>query len=208
MIVRFLNATLISGLIISVFIVARAMAITKRDEEQESKAFWARESEANMVRRKDISGLNYITIALDKLPIDALINAGLNTLANDINAFASKKTLNLSEYTNTDLKMLYGPANLPELTECDDNYTVLIRLLDKAGRSLTDDEKGIINEDAAKEFYAYAIEIGSDITSTYEGLARIYKNAGEESKLRELKKTAEGLSGLSKKTIVAKLKNI
>ena len=30
--------------------------------------------------------------------------------------------LNLSGKTNTDLKMEYGPANLPFLTECDNNF--------------------------------------------------------------------------------------
>ena len=39
-------------------------------------------------------------------------------------------------YTNTDLKMMYGPANLDTLSACDDAYADLILLLNKIGKTL------------------------------------------------------------------------
>ena len=47
-----------------------------------------------------------------------------------------QKIVNLTEYTNTDLKFKYGVANLTLLTEYDTNYNELITLLHSYGSIL------------------------------------------------------------------------
>ena len=51
------------------------------------------------------------------------LNTGL------IEALKEKKILNLSGFTNTDLKLEYGVGNLTELTDYDNNYVTLSRSL-------------------------------------------------------------------------------
>ena len=53
----------------------------------------------------------------------------LTDYENDLKTLASRKILNLSHQSNTDLKLAYGPANLPALSEYDQNYTTLLRNL-------------------------------------------------------------------------------
>lgn len=104
----------------------------KRATAQQKKVtedFWSREDQANQIRRKDISNLPYITIPLEKFPIGISDDEELTDYENDLKTLASRKILNLSHQSNTDLKLAYGPANLPALSEYDQNYTTLLRNL-------------------------------------------------------------------------------
>ena len=38
-------------------------------EQIESRTFWEREREANQTRKKDLSGLDYVHLELEKLPV-------------------------------------------------------------------------------------------------------------------------------------------
>lgn len=171
-----------------------------KDKEQ----FWARESKANAVRRADISNLDYIRLPLERLPLDILRNIGEDSLVDELTSLADKDILNLSMYTNTDLKMMYGPANLDTLIECDNNFTSLIRILDKMAEILL--ESG--QPDHARCILEYAIAIGSDISTTYIHLGDIYASAKKSELLDMLIQKAETLSSLSRQTIINKLNSI
>ena len=107
-------------------------------------------------------------------------------------------------YTNTDLKMLYGPANLDTLSACDEAYTSLILLLNKIGKTLLDADRPT----DAKSFLAFAISIDSDITTSYTMLASIYADDHDASHIDELIRKAESITSLSGKTIQIKLHSI
>ena len=107
-------------------------------------------------------------------------------------------------YTNTDLKLMYGPANLDTLSACDDAYADLILLLNKIGKLLIDAND--ITD--AEQFLAYAITIGSDITTSYTMLASIYADRHDISHLDQLIRTAETVVSLPGKTIQIKLHSI
>ena len=102
---------------------------TKRQGEQESARFWERESAADNVRRQDISNLDYIHIPMERLPFG--IDSSPEALAAEeqIRKLSATQILNLNQYTNTDLKLKYGPANLAFLSECDERFTLLVRTL-------------------------------------------------------------------------------
>ncbi len=184
------------------FLIMRANSVSDSKRRNEEKNFWSRENKANSVRRQDISKLDYIKIPVDSLPVDKLRKQGFSKYADELMRLSNEKIINLSGYTNTDLKLMYGPANLNDLTKYDMNYTLLIRLLDNIGKDLGS------HESLAAAFLEYAVSIGSDITSTYTALGEIYKSRNENDKLAGLINTAEKITSLSGPTIVAKLNNI
>lgn len=101
------------------------------------KKFWEREQKANATRKKDISTLKYIewdtTLPVKEnntLLSDILKNnPEADSAYNKIISVKDKNIINLTEYSNTDLKLKYGVANLEALTEYEDNYTLLIKNL-------------------------------------------------------------------------------
>ena len=186
------------------FTVSRNVSRFKKSHGSSHANLLERESEANAVRKADISSLPYIQIPLDTLPLAALDACGHTELASELRALATKQILNLSMYTNTDLKMLYGPANLDTLSACDEAYTSLILLLNKIGKTLLDADRPT----DAKSFLAFAISIDSDITTSYTMLASIYADDHDASHIDELIRKAESITSLSGKTIQIKLHSI
>lgn len=175
---------------------------SKKTEESD-KAFWKRESEANDVRRKDISNLDYIVIP-DSLPFVTCDDAEINRLQDKLISMKDKKILNLTGYSNTDLKIEYGVANLTQLSEYDDNFAVLAHTIAALGKALMD--AGYKTEAAA--FLEFGIQCGTDVTSNYIMLAEYYSAGNEPDKIDKLIITASSLKSLSKDVILKKLENI
>ena len=186
------------------YIVSRNVSRFKKSHGQSHEEFLEQESRANSVRKADISALPYVEIPLDELPLDALSACGYSALAEELRALASVKILNLSMYTNTELKLMYGPANLTALSDCDDAYTSLIMLLNKIGASLL--EAG--RPDDAEKFLSFAISIGSDITTSYTMLATLYAKKHDINRIDLLIGNADSLTSLSGKTIQSNLRSI
>lgn len=200
----YLGSIIVFILLGFLFLVWRSASNNNRKLDKARKEFLKREEDANSVRRADISSLPYLQIPLDRLPLDAAREIGEQTSADKLKALSQKKILNLSMYTNTDLKMMYGPANLDELTECDNNFTSLITLLNKLAGFMCDAGK----TDAAKSCLEYAVSIGSDITATYVRLGELYAAERKTALLDGLIQKAEGLTSLSAPTIITKLNSI
>ena len=176
----------------------------KRATAQQKKVtedFWSREDQANQVRRKDISNLPYITIPLGKFPIGISDDEELTDYENDLKNLASRKILNLSHQSNTDLKLAYGPANLPALSEYDQNYTTLLRNLVAYADCLI--KNGF--EAEAVPVLEFGISIDSDIRANYTLLAELYKEQGNASKIQELIDKAASLDSMMRSAILEQL---
>lgn len=186
------------------YVVSRNVSRFKKTHGQSHEEFLEQESRANSVRKADISALPYVEIPLDELPLDALSACGYSALAEELRALASVKILNLSMYTNTELKLMYGPANLTALSDCDDAYTSLIMLLNKIGASLLEADR----PDNAEKFLSFAISIGSDITTSYTMLATLYAKKHDINRIDWLIGNADSLTSLSGKTIQNNLRSI
>lgn len=186
------------------YVVSRNVSRFKKTHGQSHEEFLEQESRANSVRKTDISALPYVEIPLDELPLDALSACGYSALAEELRALASVKILNLSMYTNTELKLMYGPANLTALSDCDDAYTSLIMLLNKIGASLLEADR----PDDAEKFLSFAISIGSDITTSYTMLATLYAKKHDINRIDWLIGNADSLTSLSGKTIQSNLRSI
>lgn len=188
-----------------VFIVWLSFMITRsrRAMELQEKQFWDREKQANRTRRKSLDGLAYITIPLDKLPLD------LNTDQDDIRecvdiirTLSTQTIVNLTGYTNTDLKLMYGAPNITALTEYDQNYTLLARTLQKWAALLH--AQGHITQ--ARTILEFAVSTRTDVSGTYRLLADIYKDSGESEKVAGLMEAAQALPDFSRNIITRLLR--
>ena len=172
-----------------------------------SEAFWQRENDANNVRRQDISNLDYVDIPYDELPFDDNAHEPIKNYQDKILKLKGSKILNLTGYTNTDLKMMYGPANLNDLTEYDNNYITLVSNLGLWIKALYDEDHDA-NTNAIKALASYAVSIGSDVSTTYKILASIYLESDMIPEIYELIDKATELNSLNKDVIVTHLRSL
>ena len=96
-----------------VFLFSYLRKRSTREQREAQEQFWQRENEANHTRRQDISGLPYINIPLEQFPVGIFEDDALKEDEKKLLALSEKKILNLGGITNTELKLLYGAANLP-----------------------------------------------------------------------------------------------
>lgn len=162
----------------------------KKIKAQEDKEFWTREHLANSVRRKSLDGLNYISIPLEDFPThllqhDEVVLECIET----VESLTSQKIVNLTGYSNTDLKLEYGTANISPLSEYDQNYTVLVRTLQRWADVLI--ETGYMEE--ATVLMEFAVSTGTDVSRTYYELAKYWASQGEREQIRRLKGQAESI---------------
>lgn len=169
--------------------------------EKADQDFWQRESAANSVRRKDISGLSYINIPYELFSTVSDSDAVLKTAFSELEALHNKKILNLGRQSNTDLKLQYGPANLPALMEYDQNFSDLLQIITHYTNRLIELE----HIDDAVPILEFAISCGSDISSHYTTLAGYYKDTNATEKLLSLKEQAMALDSIMQSAILEKI---
>ena len=138
---------------------------------------------------------------MEKFPIGISDDEELTDYENDLKTLASRKILNLSHQSNTDLKLAYGPANLPALSEYDQNYTTLLRNLVAYADCLI--KNGFKAE--AVPVLEFGISIDSDIRANYTLLAELYKEQGNASKIQELIDKAASLDSMMRSAILEQL---
>ena len=194
----FLGAFIMFALLISYNI--RRQSRASRNNE---KDFWARELKSNSVRRKSLDGLNYIRIPLESFPTHILNeNSTVMECIDTLETLTDQKIVNLTGWTNTDLKLEYGTAHITALTEYDQNYTLLVRTLQKWA-----DELIAANyHKEASVLMEFAVSTSTDVSQTYYHLADYWISRGEPGQVERLIRTAEGLRSASRNTIVRHLK--
>lgn len=190
----FLAISIIFMLVLAFF---RKKSSNKQNEVQQQ--FWEQENLANSTLRQDISELEYINIPLDKFPLDPE-----SETADTIRSLADQKVINLSSYTNTELKLKYGVANLDTLSEFESNFLTLEKALEAYASELLAAER---SSDAQKVL-EYAVTIGSDISNIYLMLAAIYKEQDAIDQLSWLIGEASKLDTLVRDSLIQKLNAI
>lgn len=174
----------------------------KRQEEKAEVAFWEKEHQANLTRKKPIDHLPFIQIPFDTFPSELLSeDEEIQNIIETIKQLSNCKILNLTGISNTDLKLEYGVANLTFLTECDQNYTLLVRTLQKWADILL--QHGFTSQ--ARTLLEFALETKTDVSATYYTLAKIYQDSGEPEKIKNLIQTAQSLNSMMKNVIVRTL---
>jgi len=138
------------------------------------------------------------------LPFALFSDDFLNQCEAQVLQLKDQKILNLTGISNTELKLNYGAANLPLLTQYDQNFTLLVRTLNSWGHRLQE----LSHPKEAITVLAFAVSIGSDIKATYQLLAELYQQEGETDKLEALKTSASKLNSLMKEPILSMLEKM
>ncbi|MDF2510373.1 MAG: hypothetical protein K0S04_239 [Herbinix sp.] len=193
----------ILSVLILIFILWLHYEIRKSSKNSKlaSDSFLEKEMKANHVRRADISGLNYITLQPEQLPLADNEDETINSYRDTILGLVNKKILNLSGYTNIDLKNKYGSANLSSLQDYENNYTIMVSILHKWAERLYHNG----DTPKAKTILEYAISLGSDVTNTYKLLAEIYRKQDTPEKIDDLIQTASKLTIYNKDKLITDL---
>lgn len=191
-----------SFILFCLFITFYTRKRQRTDEKKESE-FWEKEHRANLSRRKPVDRLPYISLPMDRLPLSVLTDdEEIRDILETVEQLNQSRILNLTGISNTDLKLKYGVANLNFLTDCDQNYTLLVRTLQKWASLLI--KNGYPEE--ARCVLEFAVETGTDVSSTYYDLAKLYRDSGEPEKINSLIETASSLNSMMKNSIVRTLK--
>ncbi len=172
-----------------------------RQNENAEESFWKRERAANSTRKQDISQLDYVDFSGVTLPFAQFEDALLKECEQQVLTLKDKRVLNLTGISNTDLKMMYGAANLPLLTQYDQNFTLLVRTLNTWGQRLHE----LSHTEEAISVLAFAASIGSDIKATWTLLAELYAADNDLAHIEELKSSAAQLNSLMRDPILAML---
>ncbi len=186
----------------TIIIVAQTTRRQRALAEKKEQEFWDREKRANSVRKKSLDFLDYVKIPLDKLPMDALPeDEKVQEYKELLTYLSTQPIVNLTGFTNTDLKLEYGTANITPLSQYDQNYTALVRTLQQWAELLL---KADLREEA-ETVLSYAVSIGTDVSHTYYALAEIYASRAEYDKIAALIRQAETLRSALSKSIVRTL---
>lgn len=195
---RFLASFIIFSIFISFTIKRQA-----KNRKKEDADFWARERKANSIRRKSLDSLNYISIPLESFPTNLMNeNPEVMDCINMAEYLTSQKIVNLTGWSNTELKLEYGTANITTLSEYDQNYTLLVRTLQKWADLLLDAGYG----KEASVLMEFAVRTRTDIGRTYYQLADYWAFRGEKSRIEELIRAAEDLRSSNRDIIIRHLK--
>lgn len=169
---------------------------------KKEKSFLELDAEANSVRKKPLDTLHYITIPIESLPFFSGIDEKLTSYQETIQNLSKKPIVNLSGITNVDLKMEYGAANLPILSQYDQNFTLLARTLLQWGTRLH--ELGYQKE--AIQVLSFGIDCQTDARGNYILLAQLYQQQGNTDAIYHLIQVAETLRTSQKNGICRDLK--
>lgn len=169
-------------------------------DAQEEK-FWENERIANSTPAKDISNLRYITIPIEKFPLNFSNDPDVLDTESKLKELSQKQLLNLTGKTNTELKMEYGVPNFEKLSQMGNDFDEATILLNHYCKALVEAER---YEDAIA-ILEFAVGIGTDISESYTLLSQCYKVQNNSTKLELLKNQVEQSNLILKDNILKKI---
>ena len=177
------------------------------DHSQTWDDYYDRERQADLAENRDISNLSYITIPLEKFPLNFLENTEneeYQMIVEELSSLNKTRLLTLNGKTHTDLKLEYGPLNLKEMQEIAERFSRAEVLLTDLAKCFMEEK----NYSGAATILEFGSEIVSDISSNYTLLGECYKELGEKEKLDALIKHVEGMDFLMKKSVLEELRKL
>lgn len=177
---------------------------TQKQEKKASDEFWAREAEANNTRKKDISHLPLLCVKESELPRIHTENESVLYYIDHIREIIKTPMIDLSEYSNTDLKLAYGVGNFKLLSEYDENFSNFLLALTNLARACT--EAGLLPE--AESAYRLAFHYGSQKVADYVGLAQVCLQMEQPERVAELIQEVEHSAHPRKDSIIRSLQEV
>ena len=203
-----------------IIILTFSLKKTSKVDKNKEKEFWQREHDANFSRKKSIDDLNYVCIpdtivtivsSLDKtiqnyphINTDSSVDFNITLTEqaiNDFNSLLNSKIVNLGGIPNTDLKLSYGVANLPSLSEYDQNFSKLLTTIEPICNMLLFFDK----RQECKTILKWIIDYGADTGFCYKTLASMYIEDKEHPQIHYLIKKAEQINTIRKDSIIRML---
>lgn len=175
-----------------------------KKQEQNSKAFWQREEEANHARNKDISNLPLFQPEEGRIPLSPTGDENITYYQEKVRSSLKLPMMNLSGFSNTDLKLAYGVGNFKTLSDYDENFNVFLMNMSNLGAAFSEAER---YADAITVFQL-CIEYGSDKSTDYRSLAGLYQITGTPAQIDKLIEQVQQSELPRKSTIVESLSEI
>ena len=187
-------------LLFLILLAIRLHTLYAKQEQQEAE-FWAKERQANITPAKDISNLRYITIPIEKFPLNFSTEEKVVEIENELKELSTHRLLNLTGISNTDLKLTYGVPNFETMSQIGEDFDRTCVLLNKYAQALMEKER----YDDVITVLEFAVCVGTDISESYTLLAKCYKIKEMDSKLDFLKAQVEQSKLLLKDSILQKI---
>ena len=161
----------------------------RQSQGQPLEDFWEKERLADLAPAKDLSLLTYITIPLEKFPLEFSDDPEVDMIEQELAALSKKRLLNLNGKTNTDLKLEYGARNLEAMQEIGDDFSRMTILLTDYAKALM--QEGRFSD--AATVLEFGLAVRSDISTNYTLLGDCYQATGQTDKIRSLKEEVKSL---------------
>lgn len=177
---------------------------SEKKQSQASQEFWQREEEANHARNKDFSDLPMFIPAQNDIPFPETTDENAVYYQKRVRDSLELPMMNLSKYSNTDLKLAYGVGNFKTLSDYDANFNNFLINLSNLGNAYH--TVGLYEEAAA--IFRYCLDAGSEKARDYKALADTYAAMGRSGKISELITEVERSELPRKSTLVENLRAI
>lgn len=177
---------------------------SNKKQAQASQEFWQREEEANHARNRDISDLPMFVPAQNDIPFPETTDENVLYYQKRVRDSLELPMMNLSKYSNTDLKLAYGVGNFKTLSEYDANFNNFLMNLSNLGSAYH--TIGLYEE--AADIFRYCLTSGSEKARDYKALADAYVSMGCSGRISELITEVERSELPRKSTLVENLRAI
>lgn len=177
---------------------------SQKKENKASEDFWAREERANTARKKDISHLPLLQVEASEIPDAAPDDETITYYIGLLHENIKKPMMDLSSYSNTDLKLAYGVGNFKTLSDYDENYNSFLLNLTNLARAYS--RAGYY--EAAAASFRLAIRCGSQKADDYIWLANTYLKMDAPNQVTALISEVHNSTHPRKSSIEESLRNI
>lgn len=194
--------------LVVVITVAFKVAERKRLDKarQSTKDMMDADDAANLARHKDIGEEFFYTVSLSDLPITQYSEEDMAKPVSPymwqvkVVAAAEKKMLRFDrQYSNVELKQMFGPSNLDNVAKYEENFTNFIHAMRFWAEALINADR----REEAQKVLEESVRAGSELSQSYTLLADIYYQSRNFVSLKELLTTTQA-SAMPGKNIAAK----
>ncbi|RRD96106.1 hypothetical protein EII17_00945 [Clostridiales bacterium COT073_COT-073] len=177
--------------------------------QAEKDAFWEKEKESLVVRKKEIPANLYYQpnihpLHFPKLELDPATAAKYEKLTKQLINSADLPMLNLNNLSNTEIRLNFGTANQPVITQAEENYEAFLGFLYEY--ALLMQSQDCIEE--AISAMEEAIRLNSDISKHFFLLGDLYQTVNHSVGIQKLIILAEDLPIVSKEKTIRYLQQL
>ncbi|MCL2573051.1 MAG: hypothetical protein FWE34_00690 [Defluviitaleaceae bacterium] len=171
-------------IVVLIVVIGLAIRVTNRKRKdaarQNTQDMMEANEAANQTRNKEIGEELFFTPDMARLPI---VQYSQEDMQKPVPPYmwqtkvldaAQKKMLRFDrQYTNVELKQMFGAANLDNVANYEENFTNFIHAVRFWAEALIATE----NTDDAQKVLEESVNVGSELSQSYTLLADIYKNS-------------------------------